>query len=495
MRPLARLALVPALLVPAIAQATIPTMRVRGPDFGGDGYADLAVGATTGPAGDRSSEVRMLYGSAAGLDLPAGSTEAITSAGMPGDVEDGFWSPFLFAWGDFDGDCIDDLVVTDPCDASDGETSWCRGVASVHYGSATGPSDTSDLDLDGEMVGGQPGASDAFGLPPAVGDFDGDGFDDLAIAAPRVHVGRHPLGAVLVLYGGPDGLQPRSSQVLFDETPSRTPHVTGYGADLAAGDFDCDGHDDLAIYEVGGLAVVYGGANGLSAIGSPPDEHFTNAQLGNPSMGMFTAGNFDGNVDLAPGGFGFRGCMDLAIGGDGVTIVYGMPSDDVDPGLQVTTKAPDEFVGPAGFGRWLSIGRFDANAYDDLAVVYDGGARVLLGSSSGLVELGGVDVEPDSAGPATYAAIGFGDFTDDGRGDLVLGNPQHEDGCAPFDCGTFAVADFAAAGLAVVIDATLEWFVDDLPGAPAPDTTSLGFRATAGRSRFEPACLDLDPPP
>lgn len=92
-------------------------------------------------------------------------------------------------------------------------------------------------------------------------------------------------------------------------------------------------------------------------------------------------------------------------------------------------------------------------------------------------------------------AVGYGDFTDDGRGDLVVGYPDHMPaGCDPVRCGSFQVADFAAAGLSVVVDIVEQWLAADLPNTSS-ETRMLGFRATAGRSVLEPECLDLDPPP
>ena len=71
--------------------------------------------------------------------------------------------------GDLNGDGIDDLVYTDP----EG-----NGTISIHYGSANGLGDLPDR----MIVGSFSDSNLGFGM--AVGDFNCDGFDDLASSEP-----------------------------------------------------------------------------------------------------------------------------------------------------------------------------------------------------------------------------------------------------------------------------------------------------------------------
>jgi hypothetical protein len=70
---------------------------------------------------------------------------------------------------------------------------------------------------------------------PTVGDFNGDGVDDLIL-------GKAKTRGVLVLLGGPDGLSP--SRAISPEIEFLLHHETG----LRTADFDADGDADLAAF-------------------------------------------------------------------------------------------------------------------------------------------------------------------------------------------------------------------------------------------------------
>jgi hypothetical protein len=115
----------------------------------------------------------------------------------------------------------------------------------------------------------------------AVGDFDGDGVDDLAIGVPgEDEFGPDGSGAVQILYGttgyGLDDLGDQFfSESLFD---GDVDGGDGFGEVLAAADFDLDGHDDLAIgaphddslgaSDAGEVTILYGTDTGLSVAGA-----------------------------------------------------------------------------------------------------------------------------------------------------------------------------------------------------------------------------------
>ena len=120
---------------------------------------------------------------------------------------------------------------------------------------------------------------DQYGLPmdlgdhagsavSAAGDFNGDGVDDLAIAAPGARPGgRLRCGAVYVVFGRPDGVFPMRIDLGGDFGGLVFESLNEYddfGSSLASADFNGDGRDDLVVGTVGlgesgGAYVLFGG--------------------------------------------------------------------------------------------------------------------------------------------------------------------------------------------------------------------------------------------
>jgi hypothetical protein len=159
------------------------------------------------------------------------------------------------------------------------------GAANVLYGSAAG------LTADGNQLWHQdsPGIEDEvetsnlFGGALASGDFDGDGYADLAVGVSGEDFGSINLaGAVNVLYGSAAGLTAEGNRLWFQELdgiPDLLETGDHFGQALASGDFDGDGQDDLAVgvpeedigtvTDAGAVNVLYGTAGGgLTAAGN-----------------------------------------------------------------------------------------------------------------------------------------------------------------------------------------------------------------------------------
>lgn len=120
-----------------------------------------------------------------------------------------------------------------------------------------------------------PAVDDGFGSALAVGDFDRDGYDDLAVGVPGEDVDYVTLeedaGAVNVLYGEAHGLSCERSQFWTQNSGAESGDRFGHA--LTAGDLlHRDGRDDLAIgapYDeanVGSVTLVLGCDSGLCPV-------------------------------------------------------------------------------------------------------------------------------------------------------------------------------------------------------------------------------------
>ncbi|MFQ5615002.1 MAG: FG-GAP repeat protein [Anaerolineales bacterium] len=324
------------------------------PDFNGDGFADLAIGAPGEELGGSrgAGAANVLYGS---WSVLSATNDQFWYQGL-NNVEGSSALGDHFAWavavGDFNSDGYDDLALGVP-DENNRGTTEASGAVNVLYGQSSGISDTNDELWNQNTEGIQDGAEerDFYGKALAAGDFDGDGIDDLAVGVPEEDIdSKANAGAVNVIYGTSGGLDGAGDQLW---TQTNTGDATSgtqdmFGSSVAVGDFDGDGFDDLAI-------------------GVPFKEVWT-----------------DPNTLITEAG--------------AVHVLYGSSSsltgNNSDYWHQAITNTLDTPETSDRYGSALTVGDFNADGYDDLAVgiplediggVLDAGAvHVLYGSASGL---------------------------------------------------------------------------------------------------------------
>ncbi|REJ80702.1 MAG: hypothetical protein DWQ36_11000 [Acidobacteria bacterium] len=326
-----------------------------------------------------------------------------------------------------------------------------------------------------EGTQGIPGVAqegDVLGVAMAACDFDGDGYEDLAIGIPgdRHEGGKTAdAGAVLVVYGSPRGLVADDSQTLRDSAPAMGDM---FGYTLAAGFFDTDAYCDLAVGipwqdllaldNVGAFAIHAGGPGGLQT----EAEYFFQEAIANgtsPESGdMFgsslAAGDFndDTYTDLAVG----AALEDWDVNADaGHVFVYhgGVGGLTLHSGwTQARSDLQDDDEAGDRFGDALSAGDFDGDGYDDLAIGVPGeevngveqvgAVQVIPGGSSGLdpdpdllfsQETPGISAAPEH-GDRWGTALAAGDFDGDGSDDLAVGTP-HESVDGDLDAGAVGV--------------------------------------------------------
>ncbi len=177
------------------------------------------------------------------------------------------------------------------------------------------------------------GASDTGGRLTNV---DGDAFADLLIGAPGEDVsGNEHAGAVFVTMGRAGGLAVGTTLMLTQDTPglrgAAEPHDR-FGAAVVSGDFNGDTFSDIAIgipgeavdghSAAGAVQIVYGGPGGPSL----SDLVFTQSNLG---IGDAGAGDRFGGV-LTVGNFDSDAYDDLAIGAPGENVTGSVGAGEVD---------------------------------------------------------------------------------------------------------------------------------------------------------------------
>ena len=145
---------------------------------------------------------------------------------------------------------------------------------------------------------------------PGRADYNGDGFADLAVAAPGATVnGRAGAGYVAVVYGSASGPATATKQIVTQDSagvPDTAEAGDAFGSAIVSADLDRDGYSDLVVgaatekdgtvERTGLLTVVWGGASGLSGGATL----YTGEQYDGVG-GRLTAGDFngDGAPDLA----------------------------------------------------------------------------------------------------------------------------------------------------------------------------------------------------
>jgi hypothetical protein len=305
-------------------------------------------------------------------------------------------------------------------------------------------------------------------------DFNGDGYQDLAIAAPAATVGSHSwAGYVAISYGSAKGLSQARTAIITQDTPG-VPGTSGdnhgFGYELIPRDLDGDGLTDLVVLtheylpannNGGSVIILWGRRTGMSGNDAVRIPAPANAFVGED----ITTGDFDGDghTDLF---------MQNAEDYDVRAVLYGPFGRNGSPAReqQLTVFSTDNTI------CTTAAGDFNGDGIDDLATFYvyedhAEGGKLWLGTRQGLSTV------PRRLPSANTTAVG--DFDKDGYADLATRVFPNGETYLEDDPGTIKIYYGSSAGPSTTRTKTITQETAGVPGV-SEKGDQFGGRLSAG---------------
>lgn len=396
---------------------TIPDLTFVGPqsgerfgesvafgDIDDDGFDDILVGAPGNDTGAPDGGMVYIY---------RGNEDNTADLMVPGSQDGEALGSCLASGADFSGDGIEDWATGSPgYDGIGADT----GRVSVFYGG--GLDATADLTLDGATPGDHFGSSVA-----SAGDFNADGTADLIVGAPKHGETLTEAGRIYVFPGGSsenipfltaDGPAAKSD---FGASVAGIGDYNGDGIDdIAAG---APLYDSAAGQNLGTVLFFYGGASAnetanVQINGTRTNEYFGTsvAPAGDPKA--------NGNSDMLVGAPGFVSEITGSPERNeyGRVYVFAAGATNINGAIVIASgKVPDASFGAAVAGD----GDLNDDGYSDWLVGAPDDSTLAAGAGRTFAYKGG------RGGVPGLGAIATGDFNGDGETDLVAINQDTGD--------------------------------------------------------------------
>jgi hypothetical protein len=476
-------------------------------DFNGDGKSDVVVANECQTSACSGGSVSVLLGNGDGTFQPA---QSYASGGV---------YALSVAVGDFNGDGKSDVVVANEC-----QTSACSGGS---VGVLLGNGDGTFQPAQSYTSGGSATTS------VAVGDFNGDGKPDVALAN-VCQTSACSSGGISVLLGNGDGtFQPPQSFASGGQN----------AYSVAVGDLNGDGKLDLAVgnqcqtsaCNSGGISVLLGNGDGtfqppqsyasggvfvLSvALGDLNGDGKLDVVAGDRRSGDVSVllGNGDGTVQAAQlySSWNLYSAVVSDINGDGKADVLGVnlcqPGNcgsgsvsvmlgNADGSLQADRAFTSSGIGP----NYLAVGDLNGDGKLDMVVAdiclsssncNNNVVSVMLGNGDGTFQPGQTY---SVGGAANSSSVNIADLDGDGKPDLLVTNKCSDSGCNHGSIsvllgngnGTFQAAQSYSSGgryglIAAVADFNGDGKLD--VAVSNDDDQTVGVLLGNGDGTFQPA--------
>jgi len=375
--------------------------------------------------------------------VAGGNIQLEETASFLGEAAVDFLSDVSSQLGDVNGDGLDDFIISS---SGNDEGGNLAGQVYLVFGKVIGWSLSVDAgSVDASFIGEASGDMLGNSLITRGGDYDGDGLDDIAIAAYCNDFNGGNTGRVYVFYGQATGWS--IDTPVASANASFAGEIAWSGTGLSTADLNGDGYDDLVVSasganERGTDYIFFGGATRWTSPGymANADVILDGENIGDYAVRLSGGGdvNGDGIDDLLVGA---SGNGDNGIDAGKVYLLAGHTFSWLSSGLlhdyeaTIGTYLGEHSGDLAGYAVAIADD-LDGDGLDELLIdayssdeaVQDGGQVYLLfGKTAGWIhdaDLGDADASfiGQEVGIGIQSVAGLGDMNGDGWGDFAIGS-------------------------------------------------------------------------